>query len=122
MVQELSDLNEIDVAFDFRKPPQPGQDVGDPGDIDLSDPPTLVSSDESAATGVLAADCRSAVIRSGDNLPADAPVTFTLKDIDVDLGAGVRTISVSFDMLIKSHTAGEVSTVNVGFGTPRPKS
>jgi hypothetical protein len=116
MAYELSDLDEVDVGFDFRKPD------GSPGDIDLTDPPFLVSSDPTAATGALAADCRSAVIRSGDNLPADAPVTFTLQDIDVDLGGGIRTISASFDMLIKSHISGEVSTVNVGFGTPRPKA
>lgn len=116
MAFELSDLDEVDVTFDFRKPD------GSPGDIDLSDPPVLTTSDAASATGILAPDCRSAVIRSGDNLPSDAPVTFVLDGIDVDLGSGVRTISASFDVLVKSHTAGEVSTVNVGFGTPRPKA
>jgi hypothetical protein len=116
MAQELSDLNEVDVTFAFLKAD------GTPGDIDLSDPPVLESSDTSAATGVLAADAKSAVIRSGDNLPADKPVTFTLKGVDVDLGAGVVTIDTSFDLVIKSHTAGQVSTINTAFGVARPKA
>jgi hypothetical protein len=116
MAFELSDLNEVPVNFEFLKPD------GSPGDIDTTNSqPTLTSSDEAAATGTLAADARSALIRSGDNLPADAPVTFTLT-VDVDLGDGVNSLNVQFDMLIKSHTAGQVSTVNVGFGTPTPKS
>ena len=115
MPQELSDLQKITANFDFRKPD------GSPGDIDTTNStPTLTSSDDAAATGTLAADAKSAEIVSGDDLPADAPVTFTLM-VDVDLGAGTNSLNVTFDMLIKSHTSGQVSTVNVGFGTPVDK-
>lgn len=118
MAFELSDLEEVDVNFDYRKPD------GSPGDIDLADdgsvPPVTVS-DPAAATVTLSPDLKTGHVRSGDNLPADAPVDFSF-DVDVDLGSGVRTIQVQWSMVIKSHTAGEVSTVNVGFGTPTPKS
>src|SRR5262245_41271939 len=116
MAYELSDLNEVEVTFAYLTPD------GSPGKVDLSgDAPTLTSSDETAATGILDVKTATrALIRSGDNLPANKPVTFTLT-VDVDLGAGVKPLNTVFDMMILSHTSGEVATVNVGFGTPVAK-
>jgi hypothetical protein len=113
-VQELSDLEEIDVSFTYRKTD------GSAGAVDLASPPVLTSSDTTAATGVLSADALSAVVRSGDNLPADKPVTFTLDNIGA-VGGSTR-ISITFDMLIKAHLANEITTVDVAFGATRPKS
>ncbi len=53
MAYDLSDLDEVDVNFMFLKPD------GSEGDIDLSDPPTLESSDPNAATGTLSGPRRS---------------------------------------------------------------
>jgi hypothetical protein len=69
---------------------------------------------------VLAPDAKTGTIVSGDNLAADTPCDFDF-DVDVDLGSGVRTISVQWSILVKAHSAGQVSTVNVGFGTPTAK-
>jgi hypothetical protein len=116
MAFELSDLDEIDVTFDYRKPD------GSPGEIDLTGPPpTVTMSDPSGATVTLAPDLKSGHIRSNDDLPADVPVDFSFP-VDVDLGTGTKPIQVQWSMVIKSHTSGEVSTVNVGFGEPTPKS
>jgi hypothetical protein len=41
---------------------------------------------------------------------------------DVDLGAGIENRSFTLDAVIKSHSAGNVSTANFSFGTPRRKS
>lgn len=115
MAFELSDLDQVDVNFDYRKPDS------SPGDIDTSGgtPPVTVS-DPAAASVTLASDLKSGTVVSGDNLAADAPVDFSFP-VDVDLGSGVKTIQVQWSMVIKSHSAGQVSTVNVGFGTPTPK-
>jgi hypothetical protein len=113
---ELSDLDEVTANFAYTKPD------GSAGDIDLSGgKPDVTVSDPSALTVELADDAMSALCTSGDDLPADAPVDCSFP-VDVDLGQGVRTIQVQWSMLIKSHSAGQVSTVNVGFGTPTPKS
>src|SRR5262245_62040380 len=113
---ELSDLEEVEAQFAYKKPD------GSDGEIDLSaGVPTVNVSDPAALTVTLADDAKTALCRSGDDLAADSPVDCDF-DVDVDLGEGRRTVKVQWSMLIKSHSAGQVSTVNVGFGTPTPKS
>jgi hypothetical protein len=115
MAQELSDLDEIDATFIYTKPD------GGAGTIDTKTTPTISSADESVATGTITADGLTATIRSGDNLRADTDVRL-IAHVDVDLGDGVQTLDIPIDMIIKSHTAGQVSTANVSFGSPRRKS